>query len=119
MTHSVVIALASNQDQEDHLHEAQQRLGHLLTVHRFTEAIWTDPIRATRPCRYLNQLLYAETEMTCDELEQALKQMEREMGRTPEDREKGIVPIDLDLMRYDDQRYHLPDWERDYIKKLL
>ena len=114
-----MIALASNQEQEQHLHIARQQLEHILAVSKYTEAIWTDPIRSTRPCRYLNQLLYAETEMTCEDLEQALKHIERKMGRMPEDREKGIVKIDLDLMRYDNQRYHLPDWERCYIKNLL
>ena len=117
--HSVVIALASNQNQEQHLQEAQQRLDRLLRVNRFTEAIWTNPVRASRPCRYLNQLLYAETELSCEQLQQTLKSIEVEMGRTQEDRNQGIVRIDLDLMRYDDQRYHLPDWERDYIKQLL
>lgn len=41
------------------------------------------------------------------------------MGRTQEDRTAGIVRIDLDLLQYDNDRYHLRDWERDYIKKLL
>lgn len=119
MTHSVVIALASNQDQEQHLNEAKRRLGHILTVNRYTDAIWTDPISSKRPCRYLNQLLYATTEMSCDEFQKALKTIEADMGRTQEDRIQGIVRIDLDLMRYDDTRYHLPDWDREYIRKLL
>ena len=34
-------------------------------------------------------------------------------------RRHGIVPIDLDLLLYDDERFHLQDWERSYIKDLL
>ena len=48
-----------------------------------------------------------------------LKEMEKEMGRTPEEREQGIVRIDLDLLLFDQQRYHERDWERDYIRRLL
>jgi len=57
--------------------------------------------------------------MTPEQVTEALKQTEIRMGRTNEDRRQGIVRIDLDLMRYDDQRHHVKDWERDYIKKLL
>ena len=70
-------------------------------------------------CKYLNQLAYAHTELECDKLEQALKAMEREMGRTDADRRQGIVRIDLDLMKYDDTRHHTQDWERPYITELL
>jgi 2-amino-4-hydroxy-6-hydroxymethyldihydropteridine diphosphokinase len=41
------------------------------------------------------------------------------MGRTAQQREKGIVTIDLDLMEHDGVRYHLEDWQRPYIKMLL
>lgn len=119
MTHYVVIALASNHQQEKYLSEARQRLLQMLSHCRFTEAIWTAPINAALPDMYLNQLLYAQTDMTLEQVTEALKQTEILMGRTNEDRCQGIVRIDLDLMRYDDQRYHVKDWERDYIKKLL
>ena len=119
MNHSVVISLASNQDQELHLAEAQRRLALLLQVCKYTAAIWTNPISAKRSSQYLNQLLYAETELSCEQLEQSLKNIETELGRKAEDREHGIICIDLDLMRYDDKRYHVDDWEREYIKKLL
>ena len=68
---------------------------------------------------YLNQLVEATTALTADELTQALKDIEQQMGRTQEDRRRGIVRIDLDLLLYGEQRYHLRDWERPYVKALL
>ena len=68
---------------------------------------------------YLNQLVYATTSLSVDELQSALKNIELCLGRTTEDRQKGIVRIDLDLLQYGDQRYHLRDWDRPYIKALL
>ena len=119
MKHSVVIALASNCSQEQYLREAQQRLTQILSVSRFTPSLWTAPVNSTRPDQYLNMLAYAETHLSLDDLNATLKHIESEMGRTQKERQQGIVRIDLDIMRYDDQRYHLKDWERDYIKKLL
>ena len=126
MLHQVLISLASNCDQEPNLQEAQRRLLQAFSSCRFTKAIWTEPVGSktsslgfNQGTLYLNQLLYAQTSMPVSELEAWLKKQEREMGRTQEDRTAGIVRIDLDLLQYDNNRYHLRDWERDYIKKLL
>ena len=119
MLHQVLLSLASNCDQEQNLQEAQRRLLQAFKVCRFTEAIWTEPVNAKRHDPYMNQLLRCATSMTIKELETFLKQQEAEMGRTQEDRAQGIVRIDLDLLQFDDTRYHLRDWERDYVKKLI
>ena len=54
------------------------------------------------------------TELSTDQLQQLLKQIEAETGRTPEQ-----VTIDLDLMQYDEQRYHEKDWQRPYVTSII
>ena len=54
-----------------------------------------------------------------DELCLSLKKIETDFGRTDEKRAMGIVPIDLDVLRFDDQLLHLRDWERPYVKNLI
>ena len=131
----VIISLASNCDQEQNLHQARLCLEQILSSCRYTKAIWTEPYIVgnasqrcdkeqsqtleTPPIMYLNQLVYATTSLNVDELQSALKDIELRLGRTAEDRQKGIVRIDLDLLLYNDQRYHLRDWDRPYIKALL
>ena len=120
--HQVLISLAANCDQEKNLGEARKRLAQVLSDVSFTRKLWTDPVGVchhARSIRYLNQLASGHTMMTPDELCQWLKQTETSMGRTADDRREGIVRIDLDLLRYDDDRYHLKDWERSYVKLLL
>ena len=121
MMNRVVISLASNCDQVQHLQQARQCLAQMLSACHFTEAIWTEPYSSTvaSSAMYLNQIVAATTALTVDELTQALKDMERQMGRTQEDRRRGIVRIDLDLLQYNRQRYHLRDWDRPYIQTLL
>ena len=41
------------------------------------------------------------------------------MGSLPEDRRKGIVKIDIDLLQFDDIRRKKEDWNRDYIQLLI
>jgi 2-amino-4-hydroxy-6-hydroxymethyldihydropteridine diphosphokinase len=68
---------------------------------------------------YLNQLVAATTALTVDALQTALKDIEIHLGRTDDDRRQGIVRIDLDLLQYEQQRYHLRDWDRYYVKELI
>ena len=118
--HKVLLSLASNYDQEKNLSEARRRLEQILGHITYTRECWTEPIGSTkRPDKYLNQLASGFTLQSVEQLCRQLKQTELLMGRTTENRKKGIVCIDLDLLLYDDDRYHLADWERSYIKQLM
>jgi len=115
--HQVLISLASNEDQEAHLASAREQLTQLLTEVKFTSAIWTEPINSIRREPYLNQLCKGTTAFGSGLLGELLKETERRLGRTHN--EDGIVSLDLDLLQYDEQQYHLRDWSRDYVKNLI
>lgn len=66
---------------------------------------------------YLNQLAVGETMLGADDLNEKLKEIEQSLDRKHDG--SGRVTIDIDLLLYDDVRYHLRDWERDYVKDLL
>ena len=67
--------------------------------------------------RYLNQLATGVTDMEAADLNLRLKEIEQQLGRKHD--KSGVVTIDIDLLQHDDTRYHLRDWERDYVKDLL
>ena len=115
--HTVIISLASNVDQEAHLEAARTQLTQLLTTVKFTSAIFTEPVNSIRKEPYLNQLCKGTTVFGEGLLCEVLKETEKRLGRTHN--EDGIVTIDLDLLQYDNQRYHLRDWERNYVKNLI
>ena len=115
--HIVVISLASNENQETNLSLAREQLTQLLTAVHFTSAIWTEPVNSLRKEPYLNQLCKGTTAFGEGLLCEVLKETEKRLGRTRN--EDGIVTIDLDLLQYDNQRHHLRDWERNYVKDLI
>ena len=41
------------------------------------------------------------------------------MGGSKGEHRKGIVRIDLDILYFDDRKYHEEDWKRSYIRRLL
>ena len=71
----------------------------------------------TRKSLYLNQLCKGVTELGPNLLSEVLKETERRLGRRHN--EDGIVVIDLDLLQYDKERFHIKDWERNYVKDLM
>ena len=48
-----------------------------------------------------------------------LKDIEAQMGSVSEERKKGIVKIDIDLLQFDGTKRKADDWSRDYIQLLL
>ena len=129
MSHRVIISLAANRFQSKNLSRARRCLEEVLSDIHYTSEHWTEPVHAhlegkhgNSSCRhdaYLNQLAVGTTSMEETELNEWAKQTERSFGRNEQKRLMGIVPIDLDILEFDGERRHLPDWERSYIKELI
>jgi 2-amino-4-hydroxy-6-hydroxymethyldihydropteridine diphosphokinase len=115
--HHIIISLASNFNQEANLEAARAQLTQLLTEAHFTSAIWIEPINSLRSEPYLNQLCKGTTAFGFNLLNEVLKETEKRQGRTHN--EDGIVTLDLDILQYDDEKFHLRDWTRNYVKDLI
>ena len=115
--HHIIISLASNINHEANLVAARTQLTQLLSEVHFTSAIYTEPVGTLRQEPYLNQLCKGTTALGMNLLNEVLKETEKRLGRTHN--EDGIVTIDLDLLEYDGERYHLRDWDRNYVKDLI
>jgi len=117
MEHEVIISIASNENQEANLAKARELLKTIVPKLTFTNELWTEPVNTTRKSMYLNQLCKGITELGPNLLSEVLKETERRLGRRHN--EEGIVVIDLDLLQYDKERFHIKDWERNYVKDLI
>lgn len=117
--HKVILSLAANCYQKSNLAKARQCLGEVFSDICYTTEEWTEPVSSLRHDLYLNQLAEATTELTLEELNQRLKAIETSFGRTARKRQFGIVPIDIDILQYDEQRLHERDWQRPYVATLI
>ena len=116
----VILSLASNRFQAKNLSRARQCLEEIFSDLRYSREHWTEPVgNAKRRDAYLNQLATGTTTLDEQTLNERLKQMELSFGRTQAKRLLGIVPIDLDILQYDDERRHLLDWQRPYVTELI
>ena len=117
--HQVIISLSTNRYQKVNLSRARRCLEEILSNVRFTSEQWTEPVNTSRRDTYLNQLVSGSTPLDEESLNQQLKQIETGFGRTEAKRRLGIVPIDLDILQFDEERRHQRDWERRYVQQLI
>ena len=45
--------------------------------------------------------------------------MERQAGRTPESKQLGIIPLDIDILTYDNQVIKAEDLRKKYVQLIL
>lgn len=114
-----VVALGSNVDGAIHLSWARERLTALFPDIRFSEEVETIPVNWDYPGMFSNQIACFTTHESPLQVLALFKEIEREAGRTPADKAKGIVRLDIDLLIGDDKVYKPADLQRDYVRKGL
>lgn len=117
MKHEVILALGTNVD-EACMEQAKQLLREEMDDIGFTSTLQTEAIGIVSPS-FLNCLAKGSTDKDKEALKKSLKQMERQCGDTRKKRSENVITMDIDLLRFDDERLHKSDWNRDYIKDLL
>lgn len=66
---------------------------------------------------YLNAVIHGKSSVSEHELEKRLKDFEQRQGRTSEESQKGIIPIDLDVVIWDSRIVRPKDFERHYFNR--
>lgn len=122
------LALGSNLgDRAGYLEAARQALpGSGVTLVHASRVDETEPVGVKEQPSFLNQVLEVETSLEPRPLLDALKQIERQLGRTARQR-WGPREIDIDILRYDGRTIdepglHIPHAElqnRPFLLNLL
>ncbi|MBZ4674929.1 MAG: 7,8-dihydro-6-hydroxymethylpterin-pyrophosphokina [Dysgonamonadaceae bacterium] len=117
--HSYLLSISSNFQARSNLPKARQMLKNLFAQIVFTEALPTKPYGDHYKRPFVNVLAIAHHSAGPDEINAQLKEIEKRLGRTPEDKAKGKVVIDLDLIAADGKILRPKDFERSYVQDLL
>ena len=117
-THYILLALGSNVAAELHIEQAKARLSAVFPQLRFSRSLTTPAIGIVSP-PFINCLAEGYCSVPLEEVLVALKDIEAQMGSVPEERKKGIVKIDIELLQFDNTKRKAVVWGRDYIQLLL
>lgn len=118
-----IISLGSNlgySEAEDNLLKAEFFLRSLLGPEiQFSSHYQTDGVGSGFGKKYLNSVCIGYTDLTFLQIKSELKQFELDCGRSLETRNRGIVPIDLDLLQLGDEVYKQKDLKKDFVTRGL
>lgn len=115
----LIIAIGSNYEQESNVRKASNMLRELFSDEiSFTKQIWTESIGILSD-RFLNCIATTYSDCSFEELQEKLKNIETLCGNNEEERQHNIVRMDIDILKLGDDKYHVNDWERPYIKELI
>ena len=117
--HTCILCLGSNFYRIAHMAYAQRDLKKHFPTIRFSEEMETEAIGSRFLSPFSNQVASFETTLSSEEVRAILKQIERELGRLPEEKPQGVIRIDIDLLMYDDCVLKPADLERDFVKEGL
>lgn len=114
-----IISMGSNENKAENMSRCRTLLRHFYVDVLFSEMITTEPFGTSYKVDFYNQLALVNS--NDDELliKDKLKRIELEIGRQSEDKSKGIIKIDVDLLVVDDKVVKSEDFERPYINRLL
>lgn len=112
-----ILVLGSNYEKEKNVEAARQLLKVSFPHIRFAPKVYTRPVGCRNPESFLNQVALLETSLPQPSVSQLLKEIETTLGRTPEDKIKEQIVIDIDLVWWNNVPLKPSDLSREYIRK--
>jgi 7,8-dihydro-6-hydroxymethylpterin-pyrophosphokinase len=111
MKNRYIVSIGSNSNAEQNVTEVQILLKKTFTNVTFSAFQWIPAIGDHYSLPFYNGAVSFECNLTALELKPKLKAMEALLGRTPEQKVLGIVPMDLDIIVCNEEIVH-PDYNR-------
>lgn len=79
--------------------------------------VYTTPALNGVDADYMNAVMRAKTHDTFSEINEKLKQYETICGRTPASKLQGVVPMDLDIIMWDNEILRPKDFQHSYFQE--
>ena len=119
MLNKAILCLGSNRDKEKNIELAGQLLrDHFASIY-FSDAVYTEPVNMQNPSVFLNQVAIVFTPDHPEKIRNIFKQIERSLGRKPCDKLNENIPIDIDLLKWNDCLLKPQDLQRPYVQSAL
>jgi len=118
-TNSFIVTIGSNDNAEDNISSVKALLQEEFAGSVFSPFQWTPPVGLPYSKPFLNGAIRLSTLLSPEALKIRLKAIEVHLGRTPEMKAMGIVPIDLDIITFNEHIVH-PDYSRfQFVKEAV
>ncbi len=120
MSHSVVLSLGSNiGSRADNISAALSALTRIGVVCSGVSPEVESPDDTGRGNAYINVAVECHTDLSLQSLKSHISEIERQCGRVPSSKATGLMPIDIDIVIWDDEVVSRYDFERPYFKECM
>lgn len=114
-----IISMGSNENRTENMSRCRCLLSKYYPDIMFSEMINTEPFGDNYQSDFLNQLALINSEDDDLTMTERLKKIEAEIGRQSEEKSRGIIKIDVDLLVVNGNIIKVEDFERPYINNLF
>lgn len=116
MKNKAIISIGSNEHRTANVKKIMEVLTEHFPSIRFSTPQLTEPVDMPEDAKaFLNLIALFETDLEREALEAELKRFEVKLGRDHDDDEDGIIPMDLDIIEWNDEVYKPRDMVRPYV----
>ena len=116
MKNKAIISIGSNEHRTANVKKIMEVLTEHFPTIRFSTPQLTEPVDMPEDAKaFLNLIALFETDLEREALEAELKRFEVKLGRDHEDDEDCIIPMDLDIIEWNDEVYKPRDMVRPYV----
>lgn len=116
---TAIIMLGSNSNADINLELAKDILSSYFDVVKESSTTTSKPFGKNYHADFWNKALKILSVETKEETIYIFKNIEAEMGRTADSKKSGIIPIDIDLIFWNDNQVHF-DYDRfDFVRKCI
>ncbi len=119
MNHALISLAANDEKKETTIAHALRLIGSYCVILNQTPVYRSEAAGESQQPSYANALLQVETDQEYEELRRRFKSLEHDAGRTPASKERGIIPLDIDIISWNETLLKNKDMEYDYMKKGL
>lgn len=118
--HIIIVCVGTNVNHQSNIAKARKILDSTFADCRFSRVMQTLPIGMDNSnVRFANMLVVFKSTLDTEEVVSTLKRIEALCGDTHTARRRGEIVMDIDMLKYDEERFHQSDWQRHYVKTLM
>ncbi|MEA4981826.1 MAG: 2-amino-4-hydroxy-6-hydroxymethyldihydropteridine diphosphokinase [Paludibacter sp.] len=111
-----IIMLGSNCNAEENITKAKEKINDKYEIVDESTVLITLPRGKKYKNHFLNQAIKILSDEYYEDSEVFFKQIEKELGRTPEGKASGVIPIDIDFVFWNDTAMR-KDYEKwDFVR---
>ena len=114
---TAIIMLGSNTNAEQNIDLAKEKISEFYEIVSVSSPLITKPHGKNYKSDFRNEAVKLLSDETAEETKATFKQIEIDLGRTPESKKLGHMPIDIDLIYWNEAIVN-KDYERfDFVRK--